>query len=193
MRSTLSELGQSLSRNKSMTISLIVTMTVSLLLAAVLWNLATWYIGLPNSSSHTLIGSILGVGFANQLLSAGSAGGTSGVDWSQAQKVLTGLWMAPLIGFFASLSLLLLMKFVLRNPKLYTAPEAGKPPPRGIRAVLIFTCTAVSFAHGGNDGQKGMGLIMLILIGCAPTAYALNRSMPSRMALPCPFRRREAC
>jgi PiT family inorganic phosphate transporter len=70
------------------------------------------------------------------------------------------------------------MKRVLRNPKLYTEPEANAPPPRGIRALLIFTCTAVSFAHGGNDGQKGMGLIMLILIGCAPTAYALNRTMP---------------
>ena len=152
-------------------------MIFALLLAAVLWNLGTWFIGLPNSSSHALIGSILGVGLANQLLSTG-AGGTSGVDWSQATKVLTGLWMAPLIGFGASFLLLLLMKRVARDPKLYAPPVEGAPPPRGIRALLIFTCTAVSFAHGGNDGQKGMGLIMLILIGCAPTAYALNRTMP---------------
>lgn len=152
-------------------------MIFALLLAAVIWNLATWYVGLPNSSSHALIGSILGVGFANQLLSA-SKGGTSGVDWSQAYKILTGLWMAPLIGFFAAMALLFVMKMVLRNPKLYREPEANAPPPRGIRALLIATCTAVSFAHGGNDGQKGMGLIMLILIGCAPTAYALNRTMP---------------
>jgi PiT family inorganic phosphate transporter len=152
-------------------------MIFALLLAAVIWNLATWYVGLPNSSSHALIGSILGVGFANQLLSA-SKGGTSGVDWGQAYKILTGLWMAPLIGFFAAMALLFVMKLVLRNPKLYREPEANAPPPRGIRALLIATCTAVSFAHGGNDGQKGMGLIMLILIGCAPTAYALNRTMP---------------
>jgi PiT family inorganic phosphate transporter len=152
-------------------------MIFALLLAAVIWNLATWYVGLPNSSSHALIGSILGVGFANQLLSA-SKGGTSGVDWGQAYKILTGLWMAPLIGFFAAMALLFVMKMVLRNPKLYREPEANAPPPRGIRALLIATCTAVSFAHGGNDGQKGMGLIMLILIGCAPTAYALNRTMP---------------
>lgn len=152
-------------------------MIFALLLAAVIWNLATWFVGLPNSSSHALIGSILGVGLANQLLSSGP-GGTSGVDWSQATKVLNGLWMAPLIGFFAAMILLLLMKVFLKNPALYRAPEAGAPPPKGIRALLIATCTAVSFAHGSNDGQKGMGLIMLILIGVAPTAYALNRTMP---------------
>jgi PiT family inorganic phosphate transporter len=154
-------------------------MIFALLLAAVVWNLATWYVGLPNSSSHTLIGSILGVGVANQLLTSGSKGGTAGVDWSSAEKVLTGLWMAPLIGFAAAFLLLFVMKRVVRNPALYRAPEPGAPPPTGIRALLIFTCTAVSFAHGGNDGQKGMGLIMLILIGCAPTAYALNRTIPA--------------
>ena len=151
-------------------------MIFALLLAAVIWNLATWFVGLPNSSSHALIGSILGVGLANQLISGAS--GTSGVEWGQAQKVLSGLLMAPLIGFGAALLLLLVMKKVLPNPRLYREPEGDAPPPRGIRALLIFTCTAVSFAHGGNDGQKGMGLIMLILIGCAPTAYALNRTVP---------------
>lgn len=152
-------------------------MIFALLFAAVIWNLATWYVGLPNSSSHALIGSILGVGFANQLISAGT-GGTQGVDWSQAQKVLSSLLFSPLMGFIGALLLLLVMKLVLRNPNLYKQPQGHTPPPRGIRALLIFTCTAVSFAHGGNDGQKGMGLIMLILIGCAPTAYALNRTMP---------------
>lgn len=157
-------------------------MIFALLLAAILWNLATWYVGLPNSSSHALIGSILGVGLANQLLSSGT-GGTSGVEWGQAQKVLTGLALAPLIGFVGAMILLFAMRAILRNPKLYTKPAANEPPPTGIRALLIFTCTAVSFAHGGNDGQKGMGLIMLILIGCAPTAYALNRSLPQDRAV----------
>ena len=151
-------------------------MIFALLLAAVIWNLATWFVGLPNSSSHALIGSILGVGLANQLING--RGGTSGVQWDQAYKVLTGLLMAPVIGFVGSLLLLLVMKRFLKNPKLNREPERDAPPPRGIRALLIGTCTAVSFAHGGNDGQKGMGLIMLILIGCAPTAYALNRSVP---------------
>lgn len=153
-------------------------MIFALLIAAVTWNLATWYVGLPNSSSHALIGSILGVGLANQLMASGPAG-TSGVDWSQASKVLNGLWMAPLIGFGAAFVLLLVMKAVSRHPNLFRAPEGDAPPPRSIRALLILTCTGVSFAHGSNDGQKGMGLIMLILIGAAPTAYALNRTMPA--------------
>ncbi len=153
-------------------------MIFALLFAAVLWNLATWYVGLPNSSSHTLIGSVLGVGLANQLLTSDS-GGTSGVDWTQATKVLTGLWMAPLIGFGAAALLLLVVRHLSRNPQLMNPPEGDTPPPHGIRALLIFTCTAVSFSHGSNDGQKGMGLIMLILIGCAPTAYALNRTLPA--------------
>ncbi len=152
-------------------------MIFALLLAAVIWNLATWYFGLPNSSSHALIGSILGVGLANQLLApAGSA--TSGVEWGQATKVLQALLFSPLLGFGASALLLLVMKRILPNPVLYKEPEGEAPPPWGVRSLLVFTCTAVSFAHGGNDGQKGMGLIMLILIGAAPTAYALNRTMP---------------
>ncbi|MBM6575175.1 inorganic phosphate transporter [Microvirga sp. SRT01] len=150
-------------------------MIFALLLAAVLWNLATWYVGLPNSSSHALIGSILGVGLSYQLL---SDGGGSGVDMAQVTKVLSALLISPLIGFAGAFVLLLVMKRLFRKPELYREPAADAPPPVGIRALLIGTCTAVSFAHGGNDGQKGMGLIMLILIGCAPTAYALNRTVP---------------
>ncbi|MCI1142794.1 inorganic phosphate transporter [Sphingomonas sp. WKB10] len=127
-------------------------MIFALLLAAVLWNLATWYVGLPNSSSHALIGSILGVGLANQLLARG-LNGTSGVDWHQAEKVFSALFFSPLIGFTAALVLLLVMKRFLRDPKLYREPDTQAPPPRGIRATLIATCTAVSFAHGSNDGQ----------------------------------------
>ncbi len=163
-------------------------MIFALLLAAVLWNLATWYVGLPNSSSHALIGSILGVGLANQLLARG-LNGTSGVDWHQAEKVFSALFFSPLIGFTAALVLLLVMKRFLRDPKLYREPDTQAPPPRGIRATLIATCTAVSFAHGSNDGQKGMGLIMLILIGCAPTAYALNRTVPKARRPPSSHRR----
>ena len=150
-------------------------MIFALLLAAVLWNLATWFVGLPNSSSHALIGSILGVGLAHQWLTAAPG---SGVDGAQVRKVLSALLFSPVVGFVGAMLLLLVMKRFLKNPVLYREPVGQTPPPKGIRALLIFTCSAVSFAHGGNDGQKGMGLIMLILIGCAPTAYALNRTMP---------------
>ena len=152
-------------------------MIFALLIAAVVWNLGTWWLGLPNSSSHALIGSILGVGLANQLISS-TAGGTSGVEWGQAQSVLLTLLVSPIVGFIGAMILLWLMKRIIPDPKLYKEPEGDAPPPWHIRALLVFTCTAVSFAHDGNDGQKGMGLIMLILIGVAPTAYALNRTMP---------------
>ncbi len=152
-------------------------MIFALLIAAIVWNLATWALGLPNSSSHALIGSIIGVGIANQLL-APAESATSGVEWGQAIGVLKALLFSPLVGFVCAAGLLLLLKLLVRRQDLYTAPEGERPPPLWIRSLLILTCTGVSFAHGGNDGQKGMGLIMLILIGAAPTAYALNRAIP---------------
>src|SRR5215510_6757741 len=151
-------------------------MVFALLLAAIIWNLATWWLGIPSSSSHTLIGSIIGVGIANALLRGQS--GTSGVDWAKATEIGYSLLLSPLVGFCVAAILLLVLKLVVRNPALYTAPEGNKPPPLWIRGILIATCTGVSFAHGSNDGQKGMGLIMLILIGTVPTAYALNRALP---------------
>jgi PiT family inorganic phosphate transporter len=151
-------------------------MVFALLIAAIIWNLGTWWLGLPASSSHTMIGSILGVGVANALMHGRD--GTSGVDWAQATKVGYSLLLSPLVGFvFAALLLLALRAFV-KNKELYKAPEGNKPPPWWIRGLLILTCTGVSFSHGSNDGQKGMGLIMLILVGTVPMAYALNRAMP---------------
>lgn len=152
-------------------------MVFALLIAAIVWNLGTWWLGLPASSSHTLIGSIIGVGVANALMRGRD--GTSGVDWAKATEIGYALLLSPIVGFTAAALLLLLMKFVVRNPALYKEPEGKAPPPLWIRALLILTCTGVSFAHGSNDGQKGMGLIMLILIGTVPTAYALNRSLPA--------------
>ena len=248
-------------------------MVFALLIAAIIWNLSTWWFGLPASSSHTMVGSIIGVGIANQLMSVHT--GTSGVDWEQATKVFKVLLISPIIGFGAAALLLLVSKlFILtkwarslavhydENHKkplwavpiiaitgfggyylmnlvaplvlglfgplgpaiwqpvafaenwqspagmilvmllvgiaglyvlalcarivivnadvLFTAPKGNTPPPWPIRALLIFTCSGVSFAHGSNDGQKGMGLIMLILIGTVPTAYALNHAVSSR-------------
>jgi PiT family inorganic phosphate transporter len=156
-------------------------MIFSLLLAAIIWNLGTWALGIPNSSSHALIGSVMGVGLANQLMApAGQA--TSGVDWDQAVNVFRALLFSPILGFVGSALLLLIMKAVIRSPKLYEEPKGEAAPPWWIRGLLVLTCTSVSYAHGSNDGQKGMGLIMLILIGAAPTAYALNRTMPDSSA-----------
>ena len=153
-------------------------MVFALLVAAIIWNLGTWYLGLPASSSHTLIGSIIGVGIANQLMAART--GTSGVDWEQAPNIGKSLLISPLVGFAVAALLLLTAKAADPRPELYEAPEGTAPPPFWIRGLLILTCTGVSFAHGSNDGQKGMGLIMLILIGTVPTAYALNHAVPAQ-------------
>jgi len=151
-------------------------MVFALLIAAIIWNLGTWWLGLPASSSHTLIGSIIGVGVANALMHGRD--GTSGVDWSQATKVGYSLLLSPLVGFVCAALLLLVLRAFVKNRELYEAPLGKAPPPWWIRGLLVLTCTGVSFAHGSNDGQKGMGLIMLILVGTVPMAYALNRAMP---------------
>lgn len=153
-------------------------MVFALLIAAIIWNVGTWYFGLPASSSHTLIGSIMGVGIMNAVLHGRS--GTSGVDWSQATNIGKALLLSPLFGFALAAVLLLILRTVLlrATPALFGEPKGDQPPPWWIRGILILTCTLVSFFHGSNDGQKGMGLIMLILIGTVPTAYALNRALP---------------
>jgi PiT family inorganic phosphate transporter len=153
-------------------------MVFALLIAAILWNLATWWRGLPASSSHTMIGSIIGVGVANQLMHGHS--GLSGVDMTQVKKVFTALLVSPLVGFAMAALLFFLFKLLARDPRLYKAPEGTAPPPFYIRCLLILTCGGVSYFHGSNDGQKGMGLIMLILVGTVPTAYALNHTVSAK-------------
>src|SRR5246127_2925578 len=154
------------------------SMVFALLTAAILWNLATWWKGLPASSSHTMIGSIIGVGITNQLMQGNS--GTAGVDWDQVAKVFKALFFSPLIGFVLAALVFLLFKLVARDPRLYEAPKGAAPPPFYIRLLLILPCGGVSHAHGSNDGQKGMGLIMLILVGTVPTAYALNHAVSAK-------------
>jgi PiT family inorganic phosphate transporter len=148
-------------------------MVFSLLISATLWNLGTWYLGLPASSSHTLIGSILGVGLANSLFSAGHEFG-EGVNCAKASEVGISLLISPIVGFACAALLLLGAKALIHREDLYRAPESQKAPPLWIRALLVLTCTAVSFGHGSNDGQKGMGLLMLILIGILPAMYAVD-------------------
>ncbi len=152
-------------------------MVFALLIAAIIWNMGTWYLGLPASSSHTLIGSIIGVGLANSMLAPGHVFG-EGVNWAKTQEIGISLLVSPLVGFTLAALLLIVCKAVIKRVELYTAPEKGVPPPMWIRAILVLTCTGVSFAHGSNDGQKGMGLVMLILIGIVPSIYAVNLGLP---------------
>jgi PiT family inorganic phosphate transporter len=150
-------------------------MVLSLLLSAIIWNFGTWYFGIPATSSHALIGSILGVGLASSLFSDQGFG--SGVNWVKAQQVGLSLLISPLVGFALAGGLLLLSKSLLKDRTLFKEPHGDQPPPFWIRSILFITCTGVSFAHGSNDGQKGVGLIMLILIGILPTHYAINTNI----------------
>jgi PiT family inorganic phosphate transporter len=148
-------------------------MVFSLLISAIIWNVGTWYFGLPASSSHTLIGSIMGVGLANSMMSPGHVFG-EGVNWAKASEVGMSLLVSPFVGFCCAALLLIVRKALVKRKDLYMAPAKDTAPPLWIRCLLFLTCTGVSFFHGSNDGQKGQGLIMLILIGILPATYALN-------------------
>ncbi|TAK29651.1 MAG: inorganic phosphate transporter [Myxococcaceae bacterium] len=146
---------------------------LSLLLSAILWNLGTWYLGIPASSSHTLIGSIIGVGLANSMR-AGHVFG-QGINLTKVAETMLSLVISPLFGFLAAGLLLLLVKRLFgRSHAMHEPPVQDVPPPPLIRAMLIATCSGVSLAHGSNDGQKGVGLVMLILIGIVPAGFALD-------------------
>ena len=152
------------------------SMIFALLVSAILWNVGTWYLGLPASSSHTLIGSIMGVGVADSIIAG--HGWAGGINWEQAYKVGMALLLSPVVGFIGAGLVLLLMKLFIRRKDLFQAPpDKETPPPLWIRCLLVLTCTLVSVFHGSNDAQKGMGLIMLILIGIVPGAFALNMAV----------------
>jgi len=150
-----------------------IAMIMSLIFTAILWNLGTWYFGIPVSSSHTLIGSIFGVGLAYMFL-PGSTG--VALNWHKVEEVGLSLLISPLFGFFVAFLLMKLLKAVVKNKKIFKQPPKDKAPPIWIRSILVLTCTAVSFSHGSNDGQKGVGLVMMILIGIVPGYFAVDMS-----------------
>ena len=152
-----------------------IAMVLALLFSAIVWNLGTWYFGLPSSSSHTLIGSILGVGLAFTFMPENSRG--AAVNWTKAGEVFTSLLVSPLFGFSMAIILMFVLRRLLDKPLrdiIFSEPKKNAVPPFWIRGILILTCTLVSFFHGSNDGQKGVGLVMLILIGVTPAFLALD-------------------
>lgn len=141
-------------------------MLVAVFVAALLWNVGTWWFGIPNSSSHALIGALIGVAIEHAFAHGGS--GARGVDWAQVWGVLGSLLVSPLLGFALAFCVFLLFKHFIHQKQLFEPPDGDKPPVWWMRALLILTCTGVSFAHGTNDGQKSIGLIMLTIIGLMP-------------------------
>jgi PiT family inorganic phosphate transporter len=154
-----------------------VAMVFSLILTAIIWNLSTWYIGIPCSSSHTLIGSIFGVGLAFILLPGNHE---VALNWAKVTEVGLSLLISPVFGFGLALLFMLLLRKLIKNKDIFKEPQGKKPPPLWIRSILVLTCTSVSYAHGSNDGQKGVGLIMLILIAFAPAFFAIDRNQPAQ-------------
>jgi phosphate/sulfate permease len=162
------------------------SMVLALLFSAIFWNVLTWYLGIPCSSSHTLVASILGVGLAYSLLPGVNE---AAVDWGQAKKIGLSLLVSPFFGFSLTIVLMFLLRVLTRKTEagdnLFKEPKKNAPPPFWIRTVLILTCTSVSYSHGSNDGQKGVGLMMLILIGIVPSYFALNTKVnPASIAEP---------
>jgi phosphate/sulfate permease len=149
-------------------------MAMAMLFSAIIWNLGTWYFGLPASSSHTLIGSILGVGLGFAVLPEGRKVGNDPINWDKAMEIGQALLLSPLFGCSLAIVFMYILRKTVTNKKIFKEPDAEAPPPMWIRAILIFTCTMVSFFHGRNDGQKGIGLVMLILIGFLPSYFAIN-------------------
>lgn len=150
-----------------------ISMILALIFTAILWNLGTWYMGIPCSSSHTLLGSIFGVGIAYMVLP-----GSHDVmlNWGKVKDVGITLLISPLFGFFAAMLLMYVLKLVISNKIIFKEPPAKKAPPMWIRSILVLTCTLVSYSHGSNDGQKGVGLIMIILIAIVPVKFAIDHT-----------------
>jgi PiT family inorganic phosphate transporter len=148
-----------------------VALIMSLLLTAIIWNLGTWFFGIPCSSSHTLVGSILGVGLAYSFIAEKSG---NYVNWSKAGDIGLSLLVSPLVGFSLSILIMYILRITVKNKSIFKAPKSNDPPPFWIRMILLLTCTGVSYSHGSNDGQKGVGLVMLILIALVPGYFALN-------------------
>jgi inorganic phosphate transporter, PiT family len=156
--------------------SLAAGMLVAIFTAALIWNVGTWWLGIPNSSSHALIGSLIGVALEAALVRNGSP---RSVDWGQVWSVLASLLVSPVLGFVLAMTLFKLIRLIFNQQHLYEPPQGDQSPVWWMRAILILTCTGVSFSHGTNDGQKSIGLIMLTIIGLMPAAYALNLDMTS--------------
>lgn len=150
-----------------------IAMILALILTAIFWNLGTWYFGIPCSSSHTLIGSIFGVGLAFMMLPGSQS---VALNWHKVEEVGLSLLISPLFGFGIALIIMIILKAVIKNKDFFKEPKNKQAPPMWIRSILVLSCTSVSFSHGSNDGQKGVGLMMLILIGIVPVHFALDHS-----------------
>lgn len=137
------------------------------LLAAIFWNLLTWYYGIPSSSSHALIGSIAGAAIA--------AAGFAGIRWEGFLKILQALIFSPLIAFAIGFIVYSIFKVVFKNNNLTKTNQK-------FRTIQIATAALQSYTHGTNDAQKAMGIITLALIA---NGYASSSDIPFWVQFSC--------
>lgn len=157
-------------------------MVFSMLLAAIIWNLGTWFFGLPASSSHTLIGAIIGIGLTNALLTGSSV--MDALNLREVTKIFSSLIVSPIVGLVIAGGLIFLLRRywsgTKKRDRIHRIPEDRKKkkgkrkPPFWTRIALIVSAAGVAFSHGANDGQKGIGLVMLVLVGIAPAGFVVN-------------------
>ncbi|MEM5434378.1 inorganic phosphate transporter [Paraburkholderia diazotrophica] len=157
-----------------------VPMLIAVFASALFWNVLTWAFGIPNSSSHCLIGALIGVAASDAILASNNL--AAGVDWKQIISVLRALAVSPLLGFFVAGALYGVLRLVVPRGDLFEPPKPGQPPVWWLRGLLILSCTLVSFSHGTNDGQKSVGLIMLTIIGLLPATYAVDLHARAELA-----------
>ncbi len=150
-----------------------IVLVLSILTAAIVWNLGTWYFGIPCSSSHTMIGSLLGGGFAFWVIHGGA-----GINWMKAKDIGLSLLISPFFGFSMAILLMYVLRTYIKNKTIFKEPDPKKTPPLWIRGILVVTCTLVSFFHGSNDGQKGVGLMLVVLIAFLPMQFAMDSRIP---------------
>jgi low-affinity inorganic phosphate transporter len=162
-------------------IGLSVSVIFAVLISAIIWNLGTWYFGIPCSSSHTLVGSIIGAVMA---FSIDLAGNINNVPWAKAKDIGFSLLISPFVGFCLAFLMVLLLKKRYKKTRLFEKPDPQNPPPFWIRLILILTCSGVSYAHGSNDGQKGVGLTLLALICFVPGYFAINQDQDLSQIMP---------
>ncbi|MEO6758048.1 MAG: inorganic phosphate transporter [Saprospiraceae bacterium] len=151
-----------------------IALVLAILISSIVWNLATWYRGIPCSSSHTLIGALLGAGFAFSTIHLSAK-----VNWGKASEIGSSLLISPLFGFSLAIMLMYILRVTIRDKRIFKEPDPKKPPPFWIRATLVLTCTLVSFFHGSNDGQKGVGLLLVVMMAFLPAQFALDSRIPA--------------
>jgi PiT family inorganic phosphate transporter len=143
--------------------SITVAVVFAALMAAIGWNYATWWIGMPSSSSHALIGGLVGAGL--------SAGGVSAISWSAVEKTVLAIVASPLVAF----TIAFLAMFVVKGLQRATGWHDNARPFKGLQ---LLSAAAVSFGHGANDAQKTMGVIAALLLGAGYLDVATDGTIP---------------